>query len=175
MAIRSIQESPTPSLLIPPGDARSVQLAGLGVVFKISGTETNGLFSVVEHPIEPRALVPPHMHTREDELSYVLEGEIGARIGGQEFHAGPGSYLFKPRNIPHTFWNPTDRPARLIEFIVPSGMEKYFEELSALIRTGVRPGGPEHEALNARYGHTNAGMEWVPELIAKYGLKFPGK
>ncbi len=159
---------------IPPGDARSVMLAGIGVVFKISGAETGGAFTVVEHPIQPGVLVPPHRHTREDEFSYVLEGEIGVRIGDQIFQAGPGSYVYKPRNIPHTFWNSGPKPARLIEFITPSGMENYFEELSALIHSG----GPfDHDKfleLISRYGHTEDGMQWVPELVAKYGVKFPG-
>jgi uncharacterized cupin superfamily protein len=53
----------------------------MGVVFKISGEQTSGLFSVVEHPIEPGRFVRPHIHTREDEFSYVLEGEIGFGIG----------------------------------------------------------------------------------------------
>ncbi len=162
------------TILIPPGDAKSVWLGGIGVVFKISGEETGGLFSVVEHPIEPGRLVPPHMHTREDEFSYVLEGEIGARIGDQEFTAEKGSYIYKPRNVPHTFWNASSRPARLIEFIIPGGMETYFEELLKIIKAGARPGGKEHEELNSRYGHTNDGMQWIPELMAKYKLRIIG-
>src|SRR5215470_11871042 len=116
-------------LLISASDAKSVWLGGMGVVFKLAGTETGGLFSVVEHPIEPGRLVPPHMHTREDELSYVIEGEIGARIGDQELKAGPSSYVYKPRNVPHTFWNAGPKPARLVELIAPAGFEKYFEEM----------------------------------------------
>ncbi len=164
-----------PTVLLPPGDTRTVWLGGLGVVFKISGDETGGLFSVVEHPIKSGTLVPPHMHTREDELSYVLEGEIGARIGDQEFSAEPGSYIFKPRGIPHTFWNATTSPARLIEFISPAGMEKFFAEVAELIRQGGLPGGKEHRELRERYGQTNDGFEWVPELIKKYGLRPPGQ
>jgi quercetin dioxygenase-like cupin family protein len=79
-----------PAFLIPPGDAKSVSLGGLGVVFKITREETGGCFSVVEHPIEPGRIVYPHMHTKEDEFSYVLEGEIGVRIGGRDFRAGTG-------------------------------------------------------------------------------------
>ncbi len=162
------------TLLIPPGDTKSVWLGGLGVVFKLSGEETGGIFSVVEHPVDPGILVPPHMHTRVDEFSYVLEGEIGVRIGDQEFKAETGSYIFKPRNLPHTFWNPGSQRARLIEFIVPGGFEKYFEELEKLIGTGAKPGGPEHQALEARYGNTSEGMQWVPELIAKHHLRLVG-
>ncbi len=162
------------ALLVPPGDAKSVWLGGLGVVFKIRGEQTGGAFSVVEHPVEPGILVPPHMHTREDEFSYVLEGEVGARIGDQEFKATTGSYIFKPRGVPHTFWNPGPKPARLIEFICPGGMEKYFEEVVELIHSGGSPEGSEHRALMARYGHTGDGMQWVPELMKKYRLRLVG-
>ena len=72
-------------MTIGPTEGEHVQIGpGLGVVFKIEGHETGGAFSIVEHPIKPRALVIPHVHEREDEFSYVLEGEIGARIGDQE-------------------------------------------------------------------------------------------
>ena len=83
-------------------------------------------------PIGPGILAPPHIHTREDEFSYVLEGEIGARIGDEEVHATAGCYVLKPRNIWHTFWNPGPRPARIIEIISPAGFERFFAELAAL-------------------------------------------
>lgn len=98
-------------LLVGPGEGESVDLGGLGVHFKIRGRDTAGSIAIVEHPIEPRRLVPPHTHTKEDELSYILEGTVGVRIGDEIAEAVAGSYVFKPRAVPHTFWNPTDRPA----------------------------------------------------------------
>ena len=94
-----------PTIVVKPGEGRSVSLGGMGVVFKVSGADTGGAFAVVEHPIEPGRLVLPHVHRHEDEYSYVLEGTIGARVGDHEVAAGPGSYLFKPRGLMHTFWN----------------------------------------------------------------------
>jgi len=99
-------------LVVGPGEGRSIELGrGLGVDFKIWGHQTGGRFSIVEHPIEARRLVPPHTHTMEDELSYVLEGRVGVRIGDEVAEAGPGTYIYKPCGVPHTFWNPTDQPA----------------------------------------------------------------
>src|SRR5215204_5539209 len=95
--------------MLPSGEGKSVWLGGLGVDFKIYGEQTAGSLSIVEHPIEPGRLVPPHVHADEDEYSYILQGEIGARIGNQEIGATPGSYVFKPRAIPHTFWNAGSR------------------------------------------------------------------
>jgi|SRR5436190_470956 len=139
-----------------------------GVDFKLEEQQTGGSFSVVEHPMAPGILVPPHIHTREDEYSFVLEGEIGARIGDEEVHATTGCYVIKPRNIWHTFWNPGPHPARVIEIISPAGFERYFAEMALLTQSG--PPDPEAIAkVASAYGLT-FNMEWVPELVAKYNL-----
>jgi quercetin dioxygenase-like cupin family protein len=140
---------------------------------RLRGTKPAAL-SQSEHPIEPRQLVIPHVHEREDEFSYVLEGEIGARIGEQELTVGPGAYVLKPRGIPHTFWNPTDRPARVLEIISPAGFEMFFRDWAVLAAPGV----PDIAAITAvedRYG--NGGqlgqMDWIPDLMQRYGLNSP--
>ena len=129
-----------------PGEGKLVQLGGLGVHFKIWGEQTGGALSVVEHPIEPGRLVPPHVHADEDEYSYILQGEVGARIGDEDLLAGPGAYVFKPRGIPHTFWNAGPQPARLIELISPAGFERFFDEL-AEIYAAAGTGPPDQERI----------------------------
>ena len=162
-------------LVVGPGEGKSIKLGkGLGVDFKVWGHQTGGRFAVVEHPIEARVLVPPHTHMMEDELSYVLEGRVGVRVGDEVAEAGPGTYIYKPCGVPHTFWDPTDQPARLLEIICTAGFENYFVEISELFASGVKPGGPEHEAISARYHETHF-MDWVPELKARYGLKLLGE
>jgi quercetin dioxygenase-like cupin family protein len=160
------------TIMLPPREGKSVWLGGLGVDFKISGEQTGGAFSVVEHPIEPGRLVPPHLHTREDEFSYVLEGEIGVRIGDEVVLATPGCYVFKPRGIPHTFWNAGPQMGRLIEIIAPAGFEQWFLEVAELFRTGADFS--QIEALGVRYGGRSH-LEWVPELTEKYHLKLLGQ
>jgi len=160
------------TLLLPPQEGKSVWLAGLGVEYKISGEQTGGAFFVVEHPIEPGRLVPPHMHTREDEFSYVLEGEIGVRVGDEVVVATPGCYVFKPRGVPHTFWNAGPAPGRLIEIIAPAGFEQLFLELADLFRAGADLN--QIAAANARYGNA-LHLDWVPELTATYHLKLLGQ
>lgn len=159
---------------VQPGAGELVNLGGLGVHFKVGGSETAGSIAVVEHPMEARRLVPPHTHTKEDELSYVIEGTIGARIGDEIAVLEAGSYIFKPRGVKHTFWNPTDRPARLLEMIVPAGFEVYFEEIARFIGSGGRPGSPEHQALSTPYGLELSG-DWIAELKSRYGLKLLGE
>ena len=160
------------TLFIPSHDGRTVSLGGFEAIFKISGDFNEGRFSIVEHPIDPGRIVHPHMHAHEDEFSYILEGEIGARIGDELLQATTGSYVSKPRGIPHTFWNPTTKPARLLELISPAGFEKYFTELAELLQMG----GSVDQITNlaAKYGLTLR-MDWAPELCAKFKLKLVGE
>lgn len=157
--------------VVRPGNGETIRLGGLGIVYKIKGEATGGLVSVVEHPIEPGVLVPPHMHSKEDELSYVLEGEIGVRVGEQEFQAVQGTYIFKPRGIPHAFWNASGKPARIMEIITPAGFEGYFKDMDNLLQQGTPPDIAKIAQIRTRYGQTEDGMDWVPELSEKYGVK----
>ena len=159
--------------VLTPQEGKSVWLGGMGVDFKLATEQTGGSFSIVEHPIDPGIMVPPHMHTREDEFSYVLEGEIGARIGDQVLHATPGCYIVKPRGILHTFWNAGSKRARLIEIISPAGFEKYFAELAELFHGDGPPDFEKLAQIANRYGLT-FDMNWIPELTAKYNLKLTG-
>jgi len=160
-------------LMTSPGDCERVSLGGVGVVFTVWARATGGAFSIVEHPVRPGTLVPPHVHTREDELSYVVEGEFGARIGDQIVHVGAGEYLFKPRNVPHTFWNAGPAPARLVEIIWPAGFERYFVEMAELFPAEGPPDMKQVSELMARYGLTPI-PEWIPELSERFGLTVLG-
>src|SRR5437870_1816686 len=109
-----------PRAAVWPGEGERLAMStGVGVVYKIAGEETGGAFAVVEHPVAPGAFVPPHTHAREDELSYVLTGEIGVMVVDQELAAPAGTYVFKPRGVPHAFWNAGSAPARILELIWP--------------------------------------------------------
>lgn len=150
----------------------SVNIGGIGVIFKLMGQATEGRFALVEHPIAPGTLAAPHTHSREDEFSYVLEGEVGVKIGDQEFLATAGDLIVKPRGVSHTFWNPGPRLARLLEIIAPSGFESYFEEMARVLGA---PGSPDQEQIGRiaeRYGLTYQ-MEQIPALVAKYHLQDP--
>jgi quercetin dioxygenase-like cupin family protein len=160
------------NILLSPATGTLVWLGGIGVNFKLYGDDTGGAFSIVEHPVKPGILVTPHTHKHEDEFSYVLEGEIGARVGDQEIHATPGSYIIKPRGVPLTFWNAREKPARLLEIISPAGFEKYFVEMSEVLRGDGPPDVEKIGEIASRYGLTYE-MSWIPELVRKYNLKPP--
>lgn len=164
----------TKAKVVGPQDGKLGFLGTIGVRFMINGAESGGGFSLVEHPMAPRALAAPlHRHTLEDEYSYVLRGRVGALLGDEVLVAGPGDLVFKPRNQWHTFWNAGDEPASILEIISPAGFERFFEELSDL--GGVTQVAPEVLAeLSARH-RLEMDPSSVPGLIEKYSLRFPSE
>jgi mannose-6-phosphate isomerase-like protein (cupin superfamily) len=161
----------THARIVGPADGKAGTLAAIGVRFMIGAQETGERFSLVEHPMPPRALAAPlHRHSREDEYSFVLEGRMGALLGDEVVYADPGDLVFKPRNQWHTFWNASEEPCRILEIISPGGFEAYFDELVEM----TAPPTPESIApIAARYG-LEMKFESLPELVKEYGLKFPG-
>ncbi|MDX6369422.1 MAG: hypothetical protein QOG93_924 [Gaiellaceae bacterium] len=156
--------------IVVPTNGREGFLGSIGVRFMIDGSESDERFSLVEHPMSPRALAAPlHLHTREDEYSFVLQGRMGALLGDEVVEAGPGDLVFKPRNQWHTFWNAGDEPCRILEIISPAGFELFFAELVAM--GGVTQANPETLAqLNERYG-LEMQPETVPDLLERFGLR----
>ena len=164
-------EMTAPALkIVGPQDADEGFLGSIGVRFMIDGVDAAERFSLVEHPLSPRALAAPvHRHTREDEYSYVLEGRLGALLGDDVVEAGPGDLVYKPRNQWHTFWNAGDEPCRILEIISPAGFERFFRELSDM--GGVIEAGEDAVAeLSARYG-LEMQPDTVPGLIERFGLQ----
>lgn len=160
----------TGARIVGPDDGAEGFLGSIGVRFMIDGPDVGERFSLVEHPMSPRALAAPlHLHTREDEYSFVLEGRMGALLGDEVVEAGPGDLVFKPRNQWHTFWNAGDEPCRILEIIAPAGFERFFRELAA-IGGALNADPDELVALGARYGHFFK-LESVPELVARFGLQ----
>jgi quercetin dioxygenase-like cupin family protein len=147
-------------------------LGSMGVRFMLSGEETGGGFSLVEHPIPPHALAAPlHRHTHEDEYSFVLEGRVGALLGDEVVYGEPGDLIFKPRGQWHTFWNAGDEPARILELISPAGFERYFEEMVDRIQSAPPPEPADLAAIAARHG-LEVDRDSIPRLVQQYGLRW---
>jgi quercetin dioxygenase-like cupin family protein len=161
-----------PLTVVHPGQGRAGELGSIGVVFKLWGHDTGGALSVVEHPFAVGALVPPHLHTREDEYSIVTDGEIGFRSGDREVVLGAGGYITKPRGELHAMWNAGKVPARMIEIISPAGFEGLFREVADLVEAGPPPL-DQIAALAANYGLEDGDAPWLPDIIARYGLNPP--
>lgn len=154
-----------PTIMIASGAGDLAMLGGFGINWKVEGKQSGDRFSVVHHPLAPHALAAPlHRHHREDEYSFVLKGKLGALLGDDVVEAGPGTWLLKPRDQWHTFWNAGDEPCEIIEVISPAGFEHYFRELAA-IWPDMSKAGP----LLAKY-ELDMRPETVPELCARFGL-----
>jgi mannose-6-phosphate isomerase-like protein (cupin superfamily) len=165
-----VEVTATAPRIISPDEGVEGFLGSIGVRFIIDGDDAEQRFSLVEHPMSPRALAAPlHLHTREDEYSFVLEGRMGALLGDDVVEAGPGDLVFKPRNQWHTFWNAGDEPCRILEIISPAGFERFFQELDAM--GGALNADPAALGeLNARYG-LEMQPETVPDLLERFGLQ----
>jgi len=168
--VRKPQPDRHRSFLILP-DAEAGVVRGVATVLRVAGERMAGRVALVEHPIAPGALVPPHTHTREDEISYVVSGSIGARVGDEFLTASPGSYVLKPRGIPHAFWNAGPEAARIVEIIIPAGFEACLAELDQLFREG-RLNADRHAELGARYG-VHYHLDWIAELTERFGVRVP--
>jgi mannose-6-phosphate isomerase-like protein (cupin superfamily) len=157
--------------VIGPEAGRAGSLGSIGVRFLVDGAESGGGFSLVEHPLPPRALAAPlHRHSREDEYSFVLEGRLGALLGDELVFGERGDLVCKPRGQWHTFWNAGDTPARILEIISPAGFERFFEELTALEESGAADPATV-VALAAGFG-CELDPSTVPALLERHHLTF---
>jgi mannose-6-phosphate isomerase-like protein (cupin superfamily) len=170
--IGAIMMSNVAAKVLGPQAGKVGLLGSIGVRFMVTGPETAGGFSLVEHPMPPRKLAAPlHRHSREDEFSFVLEGRVGAILGDEVVYGEQGDLIFKPRGQWHTFWNAGDARARVLEIISPAGFECYFEELIELLPKDGPPDPNAIAALAARYG-LELDFDSVPRLAKEFGISF---
>jgi quercetin dioxygenase-like cupin family protein len=112
------------NLRIGPADGEVLEG---GSVIKVQGEQTGGVLTVVETTLAPKALISQHVHAN-DVWIYVLAGEVGVLVGDEIAKGGPGTWLLKPRYVPHAMWNAAAVPARVMEVLTPAGSEGYFIE-----------------------------------------------
>jgi quercetin dioxygenase-like cupin family protein len=103
-------------------------LAGDVNMFMATGEDTNGAYAQWEVLVPPGGGPPPHVHSREEECIYVLDGEVILRIGDSRTVAQAGTFVGLPVNVPHAFKNESDLPARLLFTVAPAGLEGFFFE-----------------------------------------------
>ena len=123
---------------LEPGEGQPIWFLSNRMTVKAAAETTGGAFGLLESVIAPGFSPPLHVHHREDESFWVLEGELTMRCGDQTFRAGPGAFVFLPRDVPHTFVVESDSPARMLTLLTPGGGEGVF------IDGGRRP---EHDGL----------------------------
>lgn len=116
-------------ILVPTGEGRSFSVVGDIYTFKAVGEDTGGAYSLFEFFIPPQHGSPPHIHNRENETFYILEGELSFQVGERHMTLPAGSFVHAPKGIPHSFHNQGKTPVRTLTMVVPAGLEKFFEEV----------------------------------------------
>jgi mannose-6-phosphate isomerase-like protein (cupin superfamily) len=157
--------------VVGPSDGQTTKdMAGVRADrYLVDSVATGGTVALVEQILEPHVLAAPlHIHTREDEFSWVLEGRLGAVLGDEEVFAEAGTLVCKPRGQWHTYWNAGDGQLRILEIITPGGIEELFRKLA-------EPGGeydPETlPALAATYG-CEVDFEATMPIVERHQLIF---
>ena len=109
----------------------AIKFLGIPTLMRSTGESTNGAFGLMEHwGVPPDFASPYHTHHLEDEAFYVLEGEMAFVCNGKWLEAGPGTYVFGPRGIPHGFKVVGTAPARMLLLCAPAGFEHFVLEMS---------------------------------------------
>ena len=111
--------------------------------------DTGGVYTFAEHRLDLD--FPPHVHHREDEGIYVLEGEMTATVGDEAFRMGAGDFAFLPKGVPHSLSNHSDPPARFVFVSAPGGFELLMDDFVEAARRGHGPGSPEWKAIEDRH------------------------
>ncbi len=124
-------------MVLVPGEARTIEIAGASILIHASSELTEGAFSLIETVETIAGSGPPlHIHRDAAESFYVLEGSYDMHLDGRDFRCPAGSFVYVPRGMPHTF-RAGAAGSRKLNLYTPSAMEGYFEDLAEALRTGV--------------------------------------
>ena len=139
--------------IVRNSEGKIINVIGDVQTFKLTGKDTNGLFTLIEEENEPGTGIPPHVHENEDEVFKVVEGEMELTVGDKTTILRAGDLAFGPRGIPHSWKIVGNSKAKVILSVFPAGIEDMFEELGEL-----PPGPPDFPK--------------VVEICGRYGIKF---
>lgn len=124
-----MQAQPLAVVAVAPSEGQTVWVLGDRYTFKVTGEQTNGMYTLIEQQVMPQSRPPPHIHHTEDEAFYMLEGEVTFFSGNATVQATAGTFIHVPRGTVHTFKNESSAPARMLVLITPAGFEQFFKEV----------------------------------------------
>jgi quercetin dioxygenase-like cupin family protein len=157
----TVFDRPAPGVShVQAGTGPAVWVAGDTYTFKATTESTGGAFALIEASIPPGGGPPPHVHTREDEAFYLLDGVLEITAGDSEFLARTGDFVYLPRAITHCFKNPGVNAVRTLILATPAGFEHFFAEAGTPARPGEQA--PPLEA---------AGFARLAALSQQYGAQ----
>jgi quercetin dioxygenase-like cupin family protein len=155
-------------IALRPDEGEAIWFLGVLATIKADGETTDGSVAVIEHLAPEGFASPLHVHRREDEWFYVTEGRLTFWVGGQVIDAPAGSFVYGPRDVPHTF-SVTSPVARFLLVTEPAGFEGFMRSLSEPARALTVPAAtspqPEPErmiAVAAEYGIEILGPPGIP-------------
>jgi quercetin dioxygenase-like cupin family protein len=137
--------------VIAEDEAEAIWFLGTLDTVKASADRTGGALSVVEFTHPPGFATPPHVHRETDEGFYVLEGAMRGSCGDRTWRAGPGSFVWLPRGVPHSYAVEGEETLRSLAITLPAGFERFVAEAGepARERTLPPPGEPDIGGLDA--------------------------
>jgi quercetin dioxygenase-like cupin family protein len=147
--------------VVRPGEGECVWMTGNQYTFHAVAEDTNGTYTLFEGVVPPGAGPPPHAHSREIEAIYVLEGELTFYVENESFQLGPGCLINLPRGVVHSFKNQGTETARMLDLVVPSGMENFIRET----------GRPVVDRSGRPAVVTPEDVERVTTIAPKYGIE----
>lgn len=112
---------------VPAGEGEAIWWFGALAEIKATGADTGGLMTIVEVTEPAGAQAPLHVHHREDEAFWILEGDVTIEVGDRTFECHAGDYAFGPRDIPHRF-TVGDAGCRMLFILTPAGLEGLIRE-----------------------------------------------
>ncbi len=135
-----------------------LDIVGETTLVKVASADADGRLAAFHLVAPPMSGPPRHVHTREDEWFYVLEGTLVFELDGERQTVGPDGSVWLKRGVVHAYQNFTDRDARLLIVTTPGGFNDFFVELSAAAPAdGGMPDRAVFAALDAKYGITTLG------------------
>jgi quercetin dioxygenase-like cupin family protein len=126
----------TQAVIKQQGEGCTVAVVGDVYRFLATGEDTNGKYAMCEAIVPPGGGPPPHVHSREEEGFYILEGEITFTVNGERIVAKAGTFANMPVGTPHSFKNESDRPAKMLISVAPAGLEQMFFEVGVALTEG---------------------------------------
>ncbi len=148
-------------LVLLPGAGETVPSGPNSITFKAGGKDTQGGFSVIEYAVVPNFKAPPaYFHTNEIWAAYILEGTLSFQFGTRRVEAPAGTFILSPRDVPSTWSNDSDQPARWLIIFAPAGFEQMYRDLDQALKA--LPPGPFDLAK---------AMPILLPIWARYGVK----
>jgi quercetin dioxygenase-like cupin family protein len=160
------------------GPDEGTYLPMLDIALKVPSESFGGALTIVEWGLRPGQMIPPHTHGREHECTFVLKGELTSDVGGEIVVAPVGSYVAKPRGVPHALCNTGTEPVWVIEVLTPGGLERFFAEYEEIAARLASREMNETEYRRARDELSGGyGLTWhderIPEARARFGIAPP--